>query len=1275
MTIDTIMTCDVAQIPPDLPLAAAAEMMEQKRISSLLVVENGQYVGILTERDMVRGIANEVMISSPVSVLMSVPLVSVPLDSSKADAYYALIKNGIRHLLVLDKDGRAAGIVSETDFRKNGNIEHFIQLRDVRGSMSSNITILSESACVADAANLMTQSNIDYVLVGSNQHTSGILTERDIVRLFRQNDHARQLNQVMTKQVCTISLDAKLHEAAQRMNEEHIRHLIVKDTSGLTVGVLSEHDIVKHIEDGYIKMLQDIIQTQAKKLEKIQTELIQNQLHEAVAAGNRPFLEVLDSLPVKIFVKDIHSVFIFCNKALAEDLGIDPAMIQQKTDFDFFPPELAQHYRDDDAKVISENKSIDLIEPFQSENRELWVHTSKAPWRDTKGNIGGVIGIFRDVTQEYMLKLALQRKTKLYAVVSQCNSAIVHIQDEQLLLEKICEIVLDFGDFPLAWIGRENTDHQVMPIVTKGKAIEYVLNLGLTTKADLASGQGPTETAIRENRAIVINDFVQYSASFPWYESAKRNKLFGVIALPIIAKDFRGALMIYADTINYFDAEVVDLFKELVSEICFALNQIYAHKMVAQQKTQLDLSDQMFAQSVEAMVITDTQNNIIRVNKAFSDMTGYSSEEVLGKNPRILKSNKHDRDFYVAMWRSLEVQGSWQGELWNRRKNGEICLEWSSINLVRDVSGKIVNYFAIFSDLLQKRAVQELEHLKHFDPLTDLPNRALLEDRISGAISHANLYHRFLGVAFLNLSHFHTVNDMFGLLVGDQMLVTTAQRLVDAVPRQATVTRLSADTFVILLPDLNTSEEINLITGVIVQKVYQPFTVEEQQIQLSAEMGIAVYPLDGQDAKTLMMNADAALSDAKRSGIKHSVRFFSSAMNEHANKLVTMGAELRSAIAENRLVLYYQPQVDIVSGQIIGAEALIRINHPERGIISPAEFISVAEETGLIVQIGEWVIREACRQMKQWQVETQSELIIAVNLSPLQLRHPDLYELIKSILNESGLEPRFLELEFTESAIMQNVHELIVIMQRFKTMGVQLSIDDFGTGYSSLSYLKQFPVNKLKIDQSFVSNITQDPNDAAIVQAIIALSRTLGLVSIAEGVETEAQLGYLRSLHCQEMQGYLYSRPLPASEFAALLNRGKTLELSSSEKTLLLVDDEENVLISLKRILRREGYKILTASSGEEGLEILAKNTVNVLLSDQRMPGISGVEFLHRVKIMYPDVVRMILSGYTEVGTLTEAINKGEIYQFITKPWENESIIALIREAFVRYDMMKRSTN
>lgn len=867
----------------------------------------------------------------------------------------------------------------------------------------------------------------------------------------------------------------------------------------------------------------------------------------------------------------------------------------------------------------------------------------------------------------------LKRKTNLYAVLSRGNLLIVHEQNRQVLLQKICEEILSFGGFRLAWIGGEDAQQKIEPLAVAGEASEYIKSLMLTTCADEVGGQGPTGVAIREQRVVVVNDYFASAMTVPWQEAASRFELRGSISLPIKATDFRGALMVYADTANYFDTEVIGLLVELSEDISYALEQMHSNEVNKSQAAQLQLADRVFESNVEAMLITDADQNILRVNRAFSEITGYSLDEVIGKNPSVLKSGRHDAEFYRYMWHSLKAQGNWQGEIWNRRKNGEVFLEWISISMVRDASGEIVHYFAVFSDLLQKRAVEELEHLKHYDPLTDLPNRALLEDRLKSAITHARQYKRFIGVVFLNLDHFHTVNDMFGHGGGDDILTVTALRLVEVVPSQATVTRLSADTFVVVLPDMNASEEINRLAELITQKLYQPFTLSEQQVQLSACMGISIYPMDGEDASSLMQHADVALADAKKSGAKNCFRFYSASMNEHARRLLIMGAELRGAIEQGRLVLHYQPQVDIVTGEIIGAEALIRINHPEQGVIMPCEFISVAEETGLIVPIGEWALREACRQMQQWHQETGSKMIIAVNLSTLQLHKSNLVETVREVLEQSGLEPRYLELEFTESAIMQNVRETIEIMKRFKEMELHLSIDDFGTGYSSLSYLKQFPVDKLKIDQSFVSNIARDPNDAAIVQAIIALARTLGMTTIAEGVETEAQLGYLRSVHCKEMQGYLFSRPLPAEEFTALLARGKMTMESPSEKVLLLVDDEENVQMSLKRILRREGYTILTASSAEEGLEVMAQNRVNVVLSDQRMPGMSGVEFLRRVKIMYPDAVRMILSGYTEVGTLTDAINKGEIYQFITKPWENEALIALIREAFVRYELLKRA--
>ncbi len=703
--------------------------------------------------------------------------------------------------------------------------------------------------------------------------------------------------------------------------------------------------------------------------------------------------------------------------------------------------------------------------------------------------------------------------------------------------------------------------------------------------------------------------------------------------------------------------------------LCGILTDITALKNAQDSLIKLSLAVE---QSPNTIIITDLDANIEYANAAFTRASGYSLAEARGNNPRILQSGKTPKTTYDAMWSKLTRGEEWRGELFNKRKDGTEYIEWAIISPVRQANGEITHYLAIKENITDKRLAQaQIEKLSNFDLLTLLPNRALLEDRIKNAIAHAQQHQRFIGVLFLNLDHFSVINEMFGHAGGDEMLKIIAQRLVQAVPSDATVSRLSGDTFVIALPDLNSDKEINRLTESISQKLSQPVNFGKQNIEVGMRMGIAVYPTDGEDVFTLLKRADSALTNTKQTGGVHRICFYSANLNEHVRQLVIMGAELRDAIAHNRLVLHYQPQVDIITGAIIGAEALLRINHPQRGMIPPSEFILLAEESGLIIPLGEWALREACRQMQAWRQNNGANLIIAVNLSPLQLQQSNLVGMVSTALAESGLPAQYLELEFTESAIMHNVRNTIAIMYQFKDLGVHLSIDDFGTGYSSLSYLKQFPVDKLKIDQSFVSNISQDPNDAAIVQAIIVLAKTLGMSTIAEGVETEAQLGYLRALHCKEMQGYLYSRPLPAAAFTALLRSGKTLSENKSNKVLLLVDDEENVLMSLKRLLRREGYTILTAANAEQGLELMAANSVQVVVSDQRMPGMSGVEFLRRIKTMHPDTIRMVLSGYTEVGTLTQAINQGEIYQFITKPWENEALIAQIREAFIRYENLQ----
>ncbi|MBI4984506.1 MAG: EAL domain-containing protein [Rhodocyclales bacterium] len=744
------------------------------------------------------------------------------------------------------------------------------------------------------------------------------------------------------------------------------------------------------------------------------------------------------------------------------------------------------------------------------------------------------------------------------------------------------------------------------------------------------------------------------AASRQMFAQLLRDNYVRYAHLPLAASDGRSIEVEFVSNVyEVGTARVVQCNIRDISEHARALRKLALHA-------------QVFDHSAEAMIITDAANNIVTANRAFTVLTGYSLDEVIGSSPNIMKSGRHDADFYRQMWAALKNQGVWQGEIWNRRKNGEIFPEWTTINVLRDADGRIVSYFAVFSDLSQHKAQEELLRLQHYDALTGLPNRVLLEDRATEAIAHARHHERYVAVLYANLDHFRIVNESLGHITGDAALRAIARRFADTVRSAGTVSRLSGDGFVILLDDLNDTAPVASMTSALLKAAASPIAIADTEILLSACIGIALYPNDGDDFAALLKNADAALFEARATG-RNTYSYFTQDLNLRARHALTMAAELRKAMEQDWFVLHYQPQVDTSNGGITAVEALIRMQHPERGLILPAEFIAIAEETGMIVPIGTWVMREACRQLKRWQ-QTGRKLIMAINLSPLQFTDPQLLASIQAVIAEEGVDPRAIELEFTEGAMMHNVKAALAMMTQLKNMGVRLTIDDFGTGHSSLNYLKKFPIDRIKIDQSFVANLTTDPNDASIVQAIVAMARALGVTTIAEGVETESQAGYLRNLHCDSLQGYYLARPAPAVEIEALLGNRQMVAPRAAARTLLVVDDEENVLHSIRRLLRSEGYRVIIAHSGAEALDLMGKHDVGVILSDQRMPGMTGTELLQKVRKMYPATVRIILSGYSEASTITEAINKGEIYKYVTKPWENEELIALLRKAFVRYE-------
>lgn len=564
-------------------------------------------------------------------------------------------------------------------------------------------------------------------------------------------------------------------------------------------------------------------------------------------------------------------------------------------------------------------------------------------------------------------------------------------------------------------------------------------------------------------------------------------------------------------------------------------------------EAQLQLAATVFAGSGEGIVITDTGNRILSVNKAFTAITGYQPDEVIGQDPRILASGRHGPEFYAAMWQSLNYQGSWQGEIWNRRKDGEVYPEWLSIFVVDDeagsqaaASGSVArrHYVAVFADITErKNSEARIRHLAEHDPLTDLPNRTLLADRLVQALGQAARDRRQLAVLFLDLDRFKNINDSLGHQVGDALLRQVAGRIQTEVRSTDTVARPGGDEFVVLLPEIDSPQDAAVVAGKLLTSLGRPYAVDGHDLMVTVSVGISVFPDDGLDAATLVKNADTAMYHSKESG-RNAFHFFTADMNARVLERLSLETSLRRALERDEFILHYQPQVSLrrgEEGRLVGMEALVRWQHPELGLLPPGRFIPVAEDCGLIIALGEWVLRESCRQAREWQLDREARGLVpvpvAVNLSALQFRHAGLEETVAQALADSGLPPELLELELTESIMMQDGERAVEVLHRLKGRGVSLSIDDFGTGYSSLAYLKRFPLDKLKIDRTFVRDIASSADDATIAATIVNMARSLKLLVLAEGVEAEDQRDFLAGLGCDFMQGYLISPPVAPEPF------------------------------------------------------------------------------------------------------------------------------------------------
>ncbi|MBK1718887.1 EAL domain-containing protein [Thiocystis violacea] len=541
----------------------------------------------------------------------------------------------------------------------------------------------------------------------------------------------------------------------------------------------------------------------------------------------------------------------------------------------------------------------------------------------------------------------------------------------------------------------------------------------------------------------------------------------------------------------------------------------------------------VFESTAEGVLITDPEGRILAVNRAFTEITGYDESEALGRSPRLLRSGRHGESFYRAMWEDLTRTGQWRGEIWNRHKQGRIYPELLTISAVLDGAGELTHYVAVFSDISQiKHSEEQLEYLAHHDPLTGLPNRSLFQTRLEQCIQRAKRYRRRVGLLFLDLDRFKEVNDTLGHHVGDGLLKQVAEVLSRQVREVDTIARLGGDEFVIILEDIPAARFAATFADRVMEDFARPFLVEGRELFITASIGISLYPDDGAEIETLVRHADIAMYQAKNGG-RNGFSFFEPSMSEGAVERLHLEHDLRLAIKRDEFVLHYQPQLALDSGELRGVETLCRWNHPQLGLLPPEMFIPLAEDIGLIDELGLWVLDRGCRQIVDWDRAGFRVPRLAVNLSVREIERPRLVSQIQEILQRTGLDPARLELEVTESKIMRRAEAATSILRSLRALGVTLAIDDFGTGYSSLAYLKRLPLNRLKIDRSFIDRLTHDHNDDAIVRAIIALADSLGLAVLAEGVETPEQSEFLFREGCGEGQGYLYSRPLAAEHLVA----------------------------------------------------------------------------------------------------------------------------------------------
>lgn len=1205
-----IATRNVICLHADAFIGDAAQIMAQRHFSSIVITDEGGHpVGILTERNVLHAMRASSPPETPLRTCMSAPVVVMSGLTNCLDAYQVCMREGIRHLVLVDDEGAVAGVVSETDFRLHLNLTVLAGRRQVVSVAKRSVTSLAPHGSLMQALNLMQAQRASCVVIVEEDRPVGIVTERDVVRFYANEPErvAVTLAEVMTAPVRTIASNATINEAAELMLEGKLRHLAVTDDAGRMIGLVSEHDLTQTMASGLLD-------------EKFEVDEI--------------FLRTfIDTIPDLVWLKDVKGVYLACNRRFELLVGAKEAEVVGKTDYDFVDKKMADSFRDHDRKAMTADKSSINEEwvTFAADGYRGLFETIKTPMRNGQGELIGVLGVARDITRrkqtavqldDYRQRLeglVVEESTKFRALVEQSLVGIYIVQDgffryvnpgflglfgydsaeelvdvvpaiqlivpedRPLVEENIRRRIEGTMDSTRYSFGAYKCDGSVIIVDAHGRRIEYQGRPAIIgTLVDITEMRRSKEELkqlveeqsgkLRQSEELLrtlieaIPDSIKFKdGEGRWLESNRsaretlglthvdcRGKTDGELA-DMVDTTYQSVLQRCHDSDEvawrtdkisrveeiiplpdgreqHFDVIKKPLFgaggeREGLVIIGRDISEL------KQAEAELRVTASVFDNSQEAIVITDANNVIVDVNPAFTRITGYSRSEVLGRNPRVLSSGRQDKKFYAAMWASLKRDKAWRGEIWNRRKSGEIYAELLSISVICDDAGRVQRHVAVFSDITYfKEHEAELSRVANYDALTGIPNRRLLADRLDQAIAYARRNGKLLAICYIDLDGFKFVNDRYGHGTGDLLLVDITLRLQEVLRAGDTVARLGGDEFVVLFNDLAQEAECFQVLDRIMQSIARPMQLDGLQVAVSASIGVTFYPADDEDGDTLLRHADQAMYVAKQSG-KNRYYLYDPVHDQRVRLLHESRRRIAQGLAAGEFELYYQPMLELASDKITGIEALIRWNHPDRGLLHPAAFLPGIEDSELEITLGNWVMDNALAQLHAWE-QAGVELTMSINISAGHLQSQNFVTGLQSKLEQYPEVPHGrLQIEVLETAALEDIGQTSEVIEACRKLGVSFALDDFGTGYSSLVYLRRLGADTLKIDQSFVQDMATNESDRAIVQGVIALAKAFKRQTVAEGLEDMQLVKTLAEMGCVYGQGYGIAYPMPAAEF------------------------------------------------------------------------------------------------------------------------------------------------